>query len=168
MIQPLRRIPRATRGSIPTPVIDRAELSAEFDRALAEIEERWPDAPVRDDAFADYVRAHLDARPDLGERLTRPRIIDHFVVWWALSSPAGVAAFLGTFGHDLALNIGWITKRFGHVDPRPLMEHLVAELFAGAEPRSREFSGFGPLGAWLEVVAIGILGRCPEVATSTT
>lgn len=153
MILPLRRAPRGTRGPSLSPVIDRAELSAEFDRALAEIEEKWPDAPVRDDAFAAYVRAHLDATPELGTRLTRLRIVDLFVVWWAMTSPAGVAAFLGTFGHDLAHNIACITARFGHVDARSVMDHLIVELFTGAEPRGREFTGFGSLRAWIEVVA---------------
>lgn len=148
-ILPLRRMPRGTFA----PVIDRAELSAEFDRALAEIDEQWPDAPVRDDAFAAYVRAHLDATPDLGARLTRLRIIDLFVVWWAMTSPAGVAVFLETFGQDLAHNIACITGRFGHVEPRWLMDRLILELFTGAEPRGREFSGFGSLRAWIEVVA---------------
>ena len=135
------------------PVIDVAELSAEFDRALAEIEARWPDAPVRDDGFGAYVRAHLEAAPDLGARLTRLRIVDLFVVWWAMTSPAGVAAFLETFGHELAHNIACITGRFGQVDPRSLIERLIVELFTGAEPRGREFSGFGSLRAWIEVVA---------------
>ncbi len=152
-ILPLQRAPRGTRGPILAPVIDRAELSAEFDRALAEIEEHWPDAPVRDDAFAAYVRAHLDAAPGLGARLTRLRIMDLFVVWWAMTSPAGVAAFLETFGHDLAHNIACITGRFGQVDPRSLMDELIVELFTGAEPRGREFSGFGSLRGWIEVVA---------------
>lgn len=159
------------------PVIDRAELSAEFDRALAVIEERWPDAPVRDDAFAAYVRAHLDAAPDLAARLTWSRIVDLFVVWWAMMSPAGVAAFLGSFGRELARDIGCITGRFDHVDPRSLMEQLLVELFTGAQPRGREFSGFGSLHAWIEVVAaqtfldaarLGILRPCPLATTSTT
>jgi hypothetical protein len=148
-ILPLRRAPRGTRSL----TVDRAELSAEFDRALAEIEEHWPDAPVRDDAFAAYVRAHLDAVPDLGARLTRLRIVDLFVVWWAMTSPAGVAAFLETFGQDLAHSIACITGRFRNVEPRSLMDQLIAELFSGAEPRGREFSGFGSLRAWIDVVA---------------
>lgn len=150
---PLLRAPRGTRGPMFAPVIDRAELSAEFDHALAAIEQRWPDAPVRDDAFSAYVRAHLDASPGLGSRLTRLRIVDLFVVWWAMTSPAGVAAFLATFGHELAHNIACITGRFGHVDARSLIDQLIAQLFTGAEPRGREFSGFGSLRAWIEVVA---------------
>jgi hypothetical protein len=150
---PLRRAPRGTGRLTVPPPIDRAELSAEFDRALAEVEEHWPDAPVRDDAFGAYVRAHLDARPDLGARLTRLRIVDLFIVWWAMTSPAGVAAFLETFGHDLAHNIACITGRFTHVDPRSLIDQLIVDLFTGAEPRGREFSGLGSLHAWIEVVA---------------
>jgi len=149
MLQPLRRAPRGTAGPSYAP----AMLAAEFDRALAEIEDRWPDAPVRDDAFAAYVRAHLDATPDLGTRLSRVRIVDLFLVWWAMTSPAGVAAFLATFGHDLAVGVACITRRFAEVDPRWLVDQLLSELFTGEEPRGREFSGSGSLRAWLDVVA---------------
>lgn len=142
---------RAPRGTIP-PVLDRARLSAEFDRALATIEARWPDAPVREDAFAAYVRAHLD-QPGVGARLTSDRICELFTVWWAMRSPAGVAAFLDSFGPSLARGITWVTGRFGHVDPRSLIERLLGDLFAGAAPRAKEFSGTSSLHAWLEVVA---------------
>lgn len=152
MLTSIRPLGRAPRGTMP-PVLDRARLSADFDRALAAIEARWPDAPVRDDAFATYVRAHLDRSPDLAASFTESRLVDLFTVWWAMQSPAGVAAFLDVFGPSLAHAIAWVTGRFGHLDPRSLMEHLLAELFAGAEPRAREFAGRGSLRAWLDVVA---------------
>lgn len=153
MVTPILPLSRTPRGTIP-PTLDRARLSAEFDRALAVIEQRWPDAPVRDDAFAAYVRAHLDRAPDLGSRLTTERFVDLFTVWWAMGSPAGVAAFLERFGHGLSHGIAWVTRKFDHVDARSLMERLLGELFAGVAPRAREFTGSGPLQAWVEVVAM--------------
>jgi hypothetical protein len=152
-ILPLARVPRATCELALPPSVDPAALSAEFDRALAEIEERWPDAPVRDDAFAAHVRAHLGAERDLASRLPRLRITELFLAWWAMTAPGGVAAFLEVYGHDLARSIACVSSRFAHVDARGLLRHLIDELFDGPEPRALEFAGFGSLGAWLDVVA---------------
>jgi len=163
-IQPLRRVPRAT-GAISLPLsIDRGLLAAEFDRALGEIEARWPDAPILDDGFADYVRAHLDGQRDLAERMPRLHLDELFLVWWAMRSPSGVAAFLEIYGHDLAKAIACVSSRFPHIDASTLLQRLMAELFDGEDPRATEFSGFGSLGAWVDVVATQTL---LDVAHST-
>lgn len=151
-VLPLRRVPRGTRELLLPRTVDRAALEAEFDRALAEVEERWPAAPVREAAFADYIRAHLGAERDLLARLPQLRIAELFLVWWAMQSPAGEAAFLEVYGHGLATSVACVTSRYGHVDARSLIEHMMGELF-GSDPRATEFSGFGSLRAWLDVVA---------------
>jgi hypothetical protein len=151
-VLPLRRVPRAT-SEIRLAAPDCTALSAEFDRALAAIEDRWPDAPVRDDAFAAHVRAHLEAERDLAARLPRLHITELFLVWWAMTSPGGMAAFLETYGHDLARTIAAVTSRFPALDARTLLGQLMDELFGGPDPRALEFSGFGSLGAWIDVVA---------------
>lgn len=152
-LQPLRRVPRATGELSLPPSIDRGVLAAEFDRALAEVEQRWPYAPVLDDGFAAYVCTHLGNERDLAGRISRLNIGELFLVWWALKSPSGVAAFLEVYGHDLAKAIACVSSRFPHVDAGTLLQRLMAELFDGEEPRAVEFSGFGSLGAWVDVVA---------------
>lgn len=153
LLLPLRRVPRATvELSLPLS-IDRGCLAAEFDRALAEIEARWPYAPILDEEFATYVRAHLDSERDLAARLSRLHIAELFLVWWAMRSPSGVAAFLEVYGHDLAKAIACVSSRFPHLDAATLLAHLMTELFDGDDPRAIEFTGFGSLGAWVDVVA---------------
>ena len=150
---PLRRVARGS-GEIALPrAIEQVALSTEFDRALDEIHDRWPSAPVEDEAFAAYVRAHLDGEPDLLGRLPRLRISELFLVWWALESPTGVAAFLAAYGDDLANTIACVTTRYAHLHARRLLDELMIELF-GDEPRALEYSGFGSLRSWLDVVAM--------------
>ena len=152
-LQPLRRVPRATRElSLPLS-IDQLCLAAEIDRALAEVEARWPEAPVASDAFLDYLRAHLEGERDLAQRISRLHIGELFLVWWAMSSPTGMAAFLATYGHDLAKAIACVSSRYPHLDTSSSLQHLMAELFGGEQPRATEFTGFGSLGAWVDVVA---------------
>ena len=146
---------RAPRVPTIPPVIAQIELSAAFDRALPAIEERWPDAPVRDEAFADYVLAHVGTERDVA-RLPRLRVEDLFLAWWAMTSPGGVAAFLEAFHADLVREIACITSRFPDVDARMLLDELMLQLFDGDEPRIAEFSGFGSLRAWVEVVSTQI------------
>lgn len=150
---PMRRVARGSGEHALPRVIEQVALSAEFDRALEEIVARWPGAPVEDEAFAAYVRAHLDGERDLLGRLPRLRITELFLVWWALESPTGLAAFLATYGQDLANTIACVTTRFANLDARRLLDELMIELF-GDEPRALEYSGFGPLRAWLDVVAM--------------
>ncbi len=89
-------------------------------------------------------------------RLPRLRFEDLFLAWWAMTSPGGVAAFLEELRADLAREIACITSRFAGVDARMLLDDLMLELFDGAEPRIAEYSGFGSLRAWVEVVSTQI------------
>lgn len=163
----MRVVPRRTQAPTIPPTIEQAELSAAFDRALAAAEARWPDAPVRDAAFPDYVLGHVGSERDMA-RLPRLRFEDLFLAWWAMTAPGGVAAFLEEFHADLVREIACITSRFAGVDARMLLDDLMLELFDGAEPRIAEFSGFGSLRAWVEVVSTQIfLDRARSTAGST-
>jgi hypothetical protein len=158
MVTPIVRMriaPRGTRPPTIPPIIEQAELCAAFDRALAAVEERWPEAPVRDAAFPDYVLGHVGAERDTA-RLPRLRFEDLFLAWWAMTAPGGVAAFLEEFHADLVREIACITSRFTDVDARMLLDDLMIELFDGDEPRIAEFTGFGSLRAWVEVVSTQI------------
>lgn len=152
-LPPLRTAPSGSGVLSLDTLIAMSSLSDEFERALAEVEARWSYAPIHDEGFADYLHAHLDAAGDLAGRISRLHIGELFLVWWAMKSPSGVAAFLETFGHDLARAIACVSSRFPHVDAGTLLHQLVAELFDGDDPRAVEFTGFGSLGAWVDVVA---------------
>ena len=73
--------------------------------------------------------------------------------WWAQTSPAGVAAFMATYGDALADAMACVTTRFAHLETRALLGELMIELF-GDDPRALEYTGFGSLRAWLDVVAM--------------
>ena len=146
----LRR--RARPSSIP-PLIDRIEVAAAFESGLAEVERRWPDAPVNADAFAAHVRAHVGAQRDLSGMLPRFRVDDLFLAWWAMTSPEGIAAFEYELGDDLRR----IISRFPRLDPDELMQLVRVKLFVGEDARIAEFSGFGSLRSWIDVVAAQVV-----------
>jgi len=149
----LRRAPRGTRAPLTIPpIIDRTELAAAFEHGLALVEQRWPAAPVTDPEFAAHVRAHVGTERDLSARLPRLRIEDLFLAWWAMTSSAGIDAFEEELGGDLARIVGCVTARFGDLDAGALMQLVLTRLFVGDQARISEFSGFGSLRAWVEVV----------------
>lgn len=149
----LRRAPRGTRSLTLPPIIDRTELSAAFEHALVAVEQRWPEAPVRDAAFAAHVRAHVGSERDLSARLPRLRIEELFLAWWAMTSPAGIDAFVAELRPTLAPILACFTSRFTHLDADGLIQLLLTRLFVGDDARIAEYSGFGSLPAWIEVVA---------------
>jgi RNA polymerase sigma-70 factor (ECF subfamily) len=143
----LRR-PMSRQVTIP-PIIDRIEVAAAFESGLLAAEARWPDAPVNAEAFAAYVRERVGTQRELSAMLPRLRVDDLFLAWWAMTSPEGIAAFERELGDDLH----HLIVRFPRFDASELMQALRVTLFVGDEPRIAEFSGFGSLRGWVNVVA---------------
>lgn len=150
MVTSMFALRRAPRGTTLPPMTAQVELSAVFEQGLVAVEQRWPEAPVGEDAFAAYVRAHLDRERDLSRRL---HVEDLFLAWWAMTCPAGIDAFVAELGDTLAPILACFTTRFAHLEADSLMDLLLTRLFFGDDARIAEFSGFGSLRAWVEVVA---------------
>jgi RNA polymerase sigma-70 factor, ECF subfamily len=141
-------------AALPAPVRDAhdAALAAAIEAGLAEARRRWPDAPAADADFAAYLAERLARAPDLAQSVTRLRVDDLFLAWWAGRGSDGIAAFERAFADDLHR----LVARFPKVDASELSQALRIKLFVGSDtapPRIREFSGQGALRSWLKVVA---------------
>ena len=136
----------------PTRATLGTELTGVVEAGLTELRRRWPDAPPADGAFADYVAERLAGQAELASTLSRLRLDDLFLAWWAATSSEGIAAFEQAYADDLRR----LVARFPKLDPGELTQALRIKLFVGSEtapPRVREFSGLGSLRSWLKVVA---------------
>lgn len=121
---------------------------------LAAVASRWPEAPPLTAPFAQYLAGKLSRQPRLAETLSRLRVEDLFLAWWAQRDPErGIPALWAAYHDDLER----LVARFHRLDREELLQGLRVKLFvAGAEgqpPRIATYSGFGFLQNWLRVLA---------------
>ncbi|MEO8705664.1 MAG: sigma-70 family RNA polymerase sigma factor [Kofleriaceae bacterium] len=121
-----------------------AALAAALARGLAQVQETWPDAPSPEHGFAEYVAARITGAGELC-------IADLFLAWWAQQSEAGVAALELAY----ASQIDRVFARFSDLSRAELVQALRIKLFVSSHgtPKLAEYTGRGPLGGWLRVVA---------------
>jgi RNA polymerase sigma-70 factor len=130
-----------------------AGLADAIDRGLAAARSRWPDAPAALDELADYLAVRLARQPDVAEAVSRLRLDDLFLAWWAGSGDrAGILAFESTYAEDVAR----LVARFHKLPADELRQRLRIKLFVGTgttRPRIQDYSGFGVLQGWLRITA---------------
>lgn len=115
---------------------------------------RWPEAPPIAGPFARYLAGKLARQQRLAETLSRLRVEDLFLAWWAQQDPArGIPALWAAYHDDLER----LVARFHRLDREELLQSLSVKLFVsradGQPPRIATYSGFGFLQNWLRVLA---------------
>ena len=128
-------------------------LEASIQSGVESAQQRWPDAPGPDEAFASYVLDRARDQAELATVLPRLRVDDLLLAWWAGSNEShAISAFEATHGTA----IQQLVQRFHRLDPDELRQLLRIKLFVGgatSPPRIRDYSGFGFLENWLKVIA---------------
>lgn len=135
------------RRHLPALDLDLEEL---WRPGVAAIAARWPAAPQAPE-FAEHVAACLARHADPAAVAVKLHLDELFLAWWAgTGSSEGLAAFEAEYGGELAR----IAARFRDLSRDELLQELRIRLFVGPEARIRDYTGAGPLLAWLRVVAV--------------
>jgi RNA polymerase sigma-70 factor (ECF subfamily) len=129
------------------------------DQDLAKILEKcraaWPGVTVTADVFAAHV-----AQVAPKQSLAQLRAEDLYLACaCAQKDPKAIAAFEEKYLHEVSSYIGQIDRSPSFVDEvsQTLREKLfVAEGSKGTRPKICDYTGKGPLGAWLRVVCVRI------------
>ncbi len=129
------------------------DLPAQLASGLAAARARWPEAPLPDARLAAYVAQRIGRQPELATVLSRLRMEDLFLAWWAgQGAPAGIRAFEAAYADDIER----LVARFHRLPAVELRQRLRVKLFVaapGAHPRIFGYAGFGFLQNWLRVTA---------------
>jgi RNA polymerase sigma-70 factor (ECF subfamily) len=116
----------------------------------------WPTLRVSDAAFGDYaaergLNAGADWTPEGAADLYLACACTHRI-------PGAVEAFLARFDREVRLATARVDSSHALYDE--VKQTLAETLFVGADsPRIAQFSGRGPLGAWVGIAARRIAGR---------
>lgn len=118
--------------------------------AVAAARTRWPDMPEPGAEFTAHLLACARKQPDLAAALSRLRLDDLMLAWWASGGEAkAIAAFEETHASDLER----LLRRFHRLDGDELTQRLRIKLFTSDKPKILEYSGFGFLENWYRVIA---------------
>jgi RNA polymerase sigma-70 factor, ECF subfamily len=129
------------------------ELEGALARAASAGRQAWPALAVGDEAFAAYLGARVGA-DDPVEGLADCHAAD---LWLACAcaqgNPAALEAFAGTHLSRLA---SYLSKSRAEALADDVRQILLARFFVadGGPPKILEYSGRGPLGAWVRVAAV--------------
>lgn len=123
--------------------------------AIAAVTKTWPDLPSPDEAFVAAVEARAAHDGAGAPRLEELRVDDLFVVHHAVRGQARAVAHVTS----LVAGLRAALRRTGASEQAiaDLCAELPADLLAereGLPPRILGYSGRGPLGAWIRVVAV--------------
>lgn len=122
-------------------------LTAALERARA----TWPGVLVPDAAFLDHLAARLPTAHDPVDWLGRLHVGDLYL---ALGCVLGVPQALAAFNRELVSVITSFLGRDATDELAQLVRERVLVAPPGELPRLAGYTGRGPLGAWLRVVAV--------------
>ena len=141
-------------GSLPEPpALDRATLSRWLDERLHEAERAFPDIRADSTQFAAYLGEKIGAHGTLAESLEGIHVTDLYLAW---ACAKGDPAALVVLDREHLARVRTLARG---TDPTELQQLVRVRLLiadAGARPRIRQYSGRGPLSAWVRMVATRI------------
>jgi RNA polymerase sigma-70 factor (ECF subfamily) len=135
--------------------LNSLEFGRELKRVIAEAVVAWPNISIPTPLFLEHLRAHWEAREECMNYLQRVRASDLYL---ACGCAHGVENAVRGFDREFSSVIEavyWRTSPAGVVlseAKAAVMEHLLIGV-EGSVPRIGSYSGVGPLGSWLRVVA---------------
>lgn len=120
--------------------------------ATARARAAWPGIDVSDDRFGAWLTARVDRALPPADALAALQVSDLYL---ACACAAGDATALARFDAELLTQVPRFVARLGRaVDVAEVQQQLRERLFCGATPRIVEYTGRGPLVAWLRVAAV--------------
>ena len=138
------------KSLVEPPALDRAWLSRWLDERLSKATSAYPGIVGDLTDFAAYLGEKVGASEDLSTSLDKMHVSDLYLAW---ACEKGDPAALAIFDCEQLSRVRALTRG---TDPAELeqlvrVRLLIAE--AGAAPRIRQYSGRGPLSAWVRMVA---------------
>ena len=121
-----------------------------LDERLHEATRAFPGIRADIREFAAYLGEKVGASGELGESLEELHVVDLFLAW---ACAKGDPAALAVFDRDYLARVRALARG---TDPIELEQQVRVRLLiaeGGAEARIRQYSGRGPLAAWVRMVA---------------
>jgi len=128
-------------------------LAIAYERALATARAAWPALAVPDAAFVHHLAARLPAGQDPAAAIARAHVADLYL---AVGCLRGVPGALAAFDRELAGVIASFLGRDASDELAQVVRERVLVAAPGETARLAGYTGRGPLGAWLRVVAVRV------------
>jgi RNA polymerase sigma-70 factor (ECF subfamily) len=143
-------------GAAPKEAVLDGDVDAILSGHVAAARAAWPEIDLPDEAFVAHVGARLPADDTASHTLANVHAAD---LWLALACARGDAralrAFEDRYGREIPAALSRMRAKEERIDE--VKQHVMEKLFVareGALPKIADYSGRGPLVAWLRAVVV--------------
>lgn len=132
------------------PALDPASLSLWLDERLQEAGRAFPGIALDMAAFSAYLGEKVGSIDELGSSLEKIHVTDLYLAW---ACAEGDPAALAIFDREQLARVRTLARGSDPAELEQLVRVRLLIADAGGMARIRQYSGRGPLAAWLRMVA---------------